>query len=76
MSVGAADRRKLGFEEGAKLMYSDSSLEVVIDNKIEGTVSATEYGIRKGPDGEVMGTIHGSTDRSKLGRYSLGKALG
>ena len=39
-------------------------------------MSATEYGIRKGPDGEVMGGIHGSTEISKLGGYSLGKALG
>ena len=39
-------------------------------------MSATEYGIRKGPDGDVMGGIHGSTDRNKLGGYSLGNALG
>ena len=40
-------------------MYSYISLEVVIDNKIQGAVSATEYGTRKGPYGEVMGGIHG-----------------
>ena len=57
-------------------MSSDSLLDGVIYDNLEGAVSGTEIGIRQGLDGEVMGSTHGGSDRSKLGGYSLVKALG
>ena len=50
-------------------MPSDTSLEGVIDDNLEGAVSGTEYGIIHGPDGEVIGSTHGSADMIKLGRW-------
>ena len=47
-------RRKVGFEEGAKLVSSNRSLEGLIDYNLEGEVSGTEDGIRKSPDDEVF----------------------
>ena len=39
-------------------------------------MSVKKYGTRKGPDSEVLGSKHGSEDRSKFGVYALGEALG
>ena len=39
-------------------MSSDFSLEGVIDDKLEGAVSGTEYFILEGPNGEVIGIIY------------------
>ena len=41
LAVGYKFIRKLRFEEGAKLVSSDGSLEVVNDGSLEGTVSRT-----------------------------------
>ena len=75
ITVVSSDRRKLWGEEGSDLVSSDISLEVVIDNNLEGEVSGTEYFIIQVPDGEVLDTTHGESDRIKLGGYTLGKAL-
>ena len=58
------------------MVSSDSSLDGVIDDNIEGTVSRTEYGIRQDPDGEVLGSTHGAADIIKLGGSALGKEMG
>ena len=48
-------------------MSSDISLDVVVDDNLEGAVSGTEDIIRKGRDCEVMSSRHGESGRSKLG---------
>ena len=63
-------------EEGAYLVYSDSSTKGVIVENLDVTVYGTQYGIGEGTGGKVMGSTHGAPDMSKLGGYSLGKALG
>ena len=50
-------------------MYSYGSLEGVNDDNIEGAVSVSEYDIRQGPDGEVMGIINISEEIIKHGGY-------
>ena len=54
----------------------DVSLEGVNDDNFNGEVSGTAYGIRKGPDDEVLGITYGTLYINKLGVSSLGKAMG
>ena len=67
MAFGDTNRRKIGVEEEAALVFSNSFLEGVIDDNIEDAVSGTEDVTKRDTDGEVMGSIHGISDRSKLG---------
>ena len=69
MAFRDTNRRKIGVEEEAALVFSNSFLEGVIDDNIEGAVSGKEDDTIKGTDGEVMGSTHGTSDRSKLGGY-------
>ena len=64
-----SDRIKLEAEEWSELVYSYGSLEGVNDDNIEGAVSVSEYDIRQGPDGEVMGIINTSEEIIKHGGY-------
>ena len=57
-------------------MFLDGSIEGGNDEKLEGAVYETNYFRIKVPDGEVLGSTHGSSYRKKLGGYSLGKSLG
>ena len=69
MAFRDTNRRKIWVEEESALVFSYSSLEGVIDDNIEGAGSGTEDDTIKGTDGEVMGSTHGTSDRSKLGGY-------
>ena len=41
LAVGSTNRSKLGVEKGSEMVSLDVSLEVVSDEKLEGTVSGT-----------------------------------
>ena len=57
-------------------MSSHSSPEGVIDENVEGVVYRTDYSIREGPGGKVLGSTHVEAGGSKIGRSSLGNSLG
>ena len=80
ITLGAADRRKPGVDEGSGMVLSGGSFEVNLVGNIDFVGPGEGYPIRNSEvilfgsklgiyGGEVMGITFGVADRSKLGSY-------
>ena len=60
---------KLGWKKDHIWCCHMDFLRVAMTKYLESAVSGTDDGIRKIPDGEVMGITYGAADRTKIGGH-------